>query len=192
MVELRRIRIDTLAGMALSNIIALAIILTAAATLHEHGVTDIGTSAQAAEALHPIAGPFGSLLFALGIIGTGMLAIPVLAGSAAYAIGEACRWPVGLARKPHRATAFYGVIVTATALGVLVDFSPLDPVKALFWTAVIYGVVAVPVMVVMMMLTARHRVMGDFIITGGLRWLGWLATATMAACVIGMAVTVLW
>jgi Mn2+/Fe2+ NRAMP family transporter len=184
-----RIRTDTLVGMAFSNIIALAIIITTAATLHQGGVTSIETSAQAAEALRPIAGEFASLVFAFGIVGTGLLAVPVLAGSAAYAIGEACRWPVGLARKPKRATAFYGVIVAATILGVLVNFSPINPVKALYWTAVINGVVAVPVMTVMMLLTAQRRVMGNFVVTGWLRWLGWLATGAMAACVLGMAVT---
>jgi Mn2+/Fe2+ NRAMP family transporter len=176
--------------MAFSNIVALAIIITTAATLHEHGINNVDTSAQAAEALRPIAGQFASLIFATGIVGTGLLAVPVLAGSAAYAVGEACRWPVGLARKPSRAAAFYGVIVAATLLGVLVDFSPIDPVKALYWTAVINGVVAVPVMVVMMLLTAQRRVMGDFIITGSLFWIGWAATVAMAACVAGMAITV--
>jgi NRAMP (natural resistance-associated macrophage protein)-like metal ion transporter len=182
----RRIRIDTLVGMTLSNVISLAIIITAAATLHQNGVTDVATSAQAAEALRPIAGSFATLIFALGIVGTGMLAVPVLAGSAAYGIGEACGWPVGLARKPKRAKAFYAVLVVATVLGVLVEFSPIDPVKALYWTAVINGVVAVPVMVVMMLMIAQRKVMGEFVVTGWLRWLGWAATVAMAICVAGM------
>jgi NRAMP (natural resistance-associated macrophage protein)-like metal ion transporter len=184
-----RIRFDTLAGMAFSNIIALAIIIATAATLHERGITSVETSAQAAEALRPIAGEFAALVFALGIVGTGLLAVPVLAGSAAYAIGEGRKWPVGLARKPRQAVAFYSVVVIATILGVLVNFSPINPIKALYWTAVLNGVVAVPVMVVMMLITARPQVMGKFVITGWLRSLGWTATAAMAVCVAGMAAT---
>jgi Mn2+/Fe2+ NRAMP family transporter len=184
-----RIRIDTLVGMAFSNTIALAIIIATAATLHDKGITDVETSAQAAEALRPIAGEFASLVFALGIVGTGLLAVPVLAGSAAYAIGEARKWPVGLARKPKHAVAFYSVLVIATNLGVLMNFSPINPIKALYWTAVINGVVAVPVMIVMMLITAHARVMGEFVITGWLRWLGWAATTAMAACVAGMVAT---
>ncbi|HEY6995047.1 MAG TPA: divalent metal cation transporter, partial [Xanthobacteraceae bacterium] len=141
---LERIRADTLTGMAFSNIIALAIIVTTAATLHEAGITRVETSAQAAEALRPIAGDFAFVLFALGIVATGLLAIPVLAGSAAYAIGEACKWPVGLSRKPKDATAFYATLTTATALGMALTLTPLDPIQALYWTAVVNGVVAVP------------------------------------------------
>ncbi len=184
-----RIRFDTLTGMAFSNIIALAIIIATAATLHDNGITSVETSAQAAEALRPIAGEFAALVFALGIVGTGLLAVPVLAGSAAYAIGEGRKWPVGLARKPKQAVAFYSVVVIATILGVLMNFSPINPIKALYWTAVLNGVVAVPVMVVMMLITGRPQVMGKFVITGWLRWLGWTATAAMAACVAGMAAT---
>ena len=184
-----RIHLDTLIGMAFSNLIALAIITTTAATLHQKGITDVETSAQAAEALRPIAGEFASLVFALGIVGTGLLAVPILAGSAAYAVGEALKWPVGLARKPKHARAFYSVLVIATVLGVLMNFSPINPIKALYWTAVINGVVAVPVMIVMMLMTAQSRVMGQFTIAGWLRWLGWATTAAMTACVIGMLVT---
>ncbi len=137
--RLRRMRLDTFVGMGLSNLIALFIILTTAATLHAHGQPDIQTSSQAAEALRPIAGPFAFTVFALGIIGTGLLALPVLAGSAAYAVGEALHWPVGLAKKPHRAKAFYGTIAVATVVGGLINFSSIDPMKALFWSAVVNG-----------------------------------------------------
>ena len=187
--EFYRIRIDTYAGMALSNLVALFIVITTAATLHAHGVNDIQTSAQAAEALRPIAGPFAFVLFAAGIIGTGLLALPVLAGSAAYALGEAMRWQVGLAKQAGRAPAFYAAIALATIVGAALNFSPIDPIKALFWSAVINGIVAVPVMVIMMMLTRRRDVMGDFVLPPILRILGWLATAVMAATVVALAVS---
>ena len=187
--EIHRIRLDTYLGMAFSNLIALVIVLTTAATLHAAGVTNIETSAQAAEALRPIAGDFAFTLFAAGIIGTGLLALPVLAGSAAYALGEARRWPVGLARRWPQARAFYGTIAVATGLGVLLNFTPLDPVKALFWSAVINGVVAAPVMVMMMLLAARRDVMGAFVLPPGLRLLGWLATVVMAAAALVMIVS---
>lgn len=187
--ELGRIRVDTMVGMALSNVVALFIILTTAATLHAHGVTDIQTSAQAAEALRPIAGQFAFLVFALGIIGTGLLAVPVLAGSAAYAIGEAFGWHVGLARKPGRAKAFYGTIAAATVAGMALNFTPIDPVKALFWSAVINGVVAVPVMVAMMLMSANRAVMGDFRLPPVLKSMGWIATTVMLAAAAGMFAT---
>jgi Mn2+/Fe2+ NRAMP family transporter len=180
---LARIRADTLTGMALSNAIALAIIITTAATLHKAGVTQVQTSAQAAEALRPMAGDFAFVLFALGIVGTGLLAVPVLAASAAYAIAEACRWPLGLSRKPQDATAFYVSLTAATVLGMAMMLTSLDPIQALYWSAVINGIVAVPVMIVMMLMTAQPRVMGKFTIVGWLRWLGWAATVAMAACV---------
>jgi NRAMP (natural resistance-associated macrophage protein)-like metal ion transporter len=185
-VEMRRIRIDTYVGMAFSNLVALFIVLTAAATLHAHGHTDIQTSAQAAEALRPLAGRFAFTIFALGIIGTGLLALPVLAGSAAFALGEALQWPVGLARRPLKAKAFYGTIAVATVVGALLNFSALDPVKALFWSAVLNGVVAVPVMVMMLLMAVRRDVMGEFIIGPLLKVIGWLATAAMALAAIGM------
>src|ERR1043166_231282 len=156
-----RIRLDTAIGMALSNLVALAIIITTAATLHAHGVTEIESSAQAASALRPIAGDFAFAVFALGIIGTGLLAVPVLAGSAAYALAEARKWPEGLARKPRKAKAFYATIAAATLLGVVIHFSPVSPIKALYWSAVINGVAAVPIMAMMMHMTANKRVMGD-------------------------------
>lgn len=185
---LRRIELDTVAGMGASNLVALAIILTTAATLGGAHATDIQSSAQAAEALRPIAGDYAFALFALGIIGTGLLAVPVLAGSAAFAIGEALRRPVGLARRPLQAKAFYATIAAATLIGMALNFTPINPIKALFWTAVINGVVAVPVMAIMMLLSARANVMGKFVVSGPLKWLGWLATALMAAAVVAMAV----
>jgi len=185
--EFARIRLDTLVGMAFSNIIAIAIIITTAATLHVHGKTNIETSAQAAEALRPLAGAFAELIFALGIIGTGLLAIPVLAGSTAYAIGEGRKWPVGLSRKPQRAIAFYAVLAFSVLVGIGLNFTPLDPIKTLYWSAVINGVLAPPVMVLMMLLVRRKKVMGELKIQGWLYWLGWLATATMALSIVGMA-----
>jgi NRAMP (natural resistance-associated macrophage protein)-like metal ion transporter len=187
--ELKRIELDTLAGMAASNLVALAIILTTAATLHTHGITDINSSAQAAEALRPVAGPYASLIFALGIVGTGLLAVPVLAGSAAYGIGEALGRPVGLDRKPGKAKAFYGTIVAATAIGALMNFTPINPIKALFWAAVINGIVAVPVMAVMMVMSTRTAIMGRFTVHGPLRFFGWLATAAMTAAAVAMGIS---
>jgi NRAMP (natural resistance-associated macrophage protein)-like metal ion transporter len=181
-----RIRADTLVGMVLSNTIALAIIFTTAATLNKAGVMNIETATQASEALKPIAGVFAFAVFTLGIVATGLLAIPVLAGSAAYAVGEGRRWPVGLARQPREAVAFYSVLAAATALGALITLSPVDPIKALYWSAVINGVVAVPVMTVMMFMTCDQRVMGQFMVRGTLRWLGWASTAAMAVCVAAM------
>jgi NRAMP (natural resistance-associated macrophage protein)-like metal ion transporter len=187
--ELARIRLDTLVGMGFSNIIALFIMLTTAATLHVHGVTDIETSSQAAEALRPIAGPFAFTVFALGIIGTGLLAVPVLAGSAAYGLGEAMGWRVGLARRPRRARAFYGAIAAATVIGAVLNLTPLDPIKALFWSAVINGVAAVPIMAMIMLMASGRKVMGEFSLTFWPKVLGWLATVTMAAAAVGMFAT---
>ncbi len=188
-VEFTRIRLDTYIGMALSNLVALFIVVSTAATLHAHGITDIQTSSQAAEALRPVAGPFVFLIFALGIIGTGMLTIPVLAGSAAYAMGEAFGWHVGLARKLRRAKAFYGAIAAAIVVGSAMNFTAIDPVKALFWSAVINGVVAVPVMVMVMRLASDESAMGRFTLPGPLKAVGWLATAAMGVAAIGMFAT---
>ena len=173
--------------MAFSNIIAIAIIITTSATLHAHGKTNIDTSAQAAEALRPLAGVFAELIFALGIIGTGLLAIPVLAGSTAYAIGEGRKWSVGLSRKPKQAVAFYTVLAISVAAGIGLNFTPLDLIKALYWSAVINGVLAPPVMVLMMLLVRRKKVMGELQVEGWLYWLGWLATIAMGLSVVGMA-----
>ena len=185
---LRRIRTDTLVGMAFSNLVALAIIVTTAATLHVRGITDIATSAQAAEALRPIAGRFAALVFTIGIVGTGLLAVPVLAGSAAYAIGEARHWPTGLGRRPREARAFYATLVAATVIGAAINFTSIDPIRALLLSAVLNGIVAVPVMALMMLITARADIMGKFAVRGTLRLLGWLATALMAGVVIAMLV----
>src|SRR4030081_1085778 len=186
--EFHRIRADTIVGMAFSNLIALSIIITAAATLHATGKTDIQTSAQAAEALKPIAGAFAEWIFALGIVGTGLLAIPVLAGATAYAVGEGRRWPVGLARKPKEAAAFYAVLALSAGIGIALNFTSINPISALFWSAVINGVLAVPVMVLLMIMARRKDVMGRFVIGGPLYWLGWLSTAAMLLSVLAMAV----
>ena len=184
--ETQRIARDTYFGMAVSNVISFFIMVTVAATLHAHGVTEIDTAAQAAEALRPVAGPLAFFLFTIGIVGTGMLALPVLAGSAAYAVGEAMQWPTGLERKANEAKGFYGVITAATLVAVVINFTPLDPIKALFWTAVINGVIAVPLMVVMMFMATNTKVMGSFTLSRSLRILGWLATAMMLAASIGL------
>jgi NRAMP (natural resistance-associated macrophage protein)-like metal ion transporter len=189
--ELQRIRIDTYVGMGLSNLIGLFIVITTAVTLHAHGVTDIQTSAQAAEALRPIAGPFAFALFAAGIVGTGMLAVPVLAGSAAYALGEAFGWPIGLARRPRQAKAFYTAIALASVLGTLINVVAIDPIKALFWSAVLNGIVAVPVMAVMMRLAMTPEAMGRFVLPRPLWATGWLSTAAMAAAVAMLVLTAL-
>jgi Mn2+/Fe2+ NRAMP family transporter len=184
--EFARIRVDTYLGMALSNVIAFFIVVTTATTLHAHGLFDIQTSAQAAEALRGIAGPFTFFVFAAGIIGTGLLTLPVLAGSGAYAVGELFAWRVGLARLPSQAKAFYGVIAAATAVGAGLNFTSIDPVKALYWSAVLNGVVAVPVMIVMMHLSMRTRIMSGLTLPPALRILGWAATGVMAATVVAM------
>jgi Mn2+/Fe2+ NRAMP family transporter len=184
-----RIQLDTLVGMGFSNIVALAIMTTTAATLHVAGTSNIASSVDAAKALEPIAGAFAKFIFAAGIIGTGLLAVPVLAGSAAYAIGEARRWPVGLSRQPLEAKAFYMTLALATLIGMALDFSPINPISALFWSAVINGVVAVPIMAILMLLASNPSVMQQFVIGRALKILGWLATTTMAASVVGMVVT---
>ncbi|PZV36744.1 NRAMP family divalent metal transporter [Mesorhizobium kowhaii] len=187
-----RIRLDTYVGMAFSNIVALAIMITAGTTLHANGVTDIESTSQAAEALRPVAGSFAFFIFALGVIGTGLLAIPVLAGSAGYALGESRKWPTGLERKPLEAKAFYGTIAVATLIGAALNFTPIDPIKALYWSAVVNGVVAVPVMAVMMLMTARREVMGTSIVPLPMRLVGWLATAVMAAAAAVMIFQLFW
>jgi NRAMP (natural resistance-associated macrophage protein)-like metal ion transporter len=187
--EIRRIRFDTYIGMAVSNLVSFFIIVTTAATLHVHGVTDIQTSAQAAEALRPIAGEFAFAVFAAGIIGIGLLAVPVLAGSAAYALSEALDWPAGLDRRPREAKAFYGAICVATLVGAFINFVHIDPIKALFWAAVLNGVVAVPLMAVVMLMAMQRRVMGDFTLPRLLWALGWLSTGVMGVAVAIMFAT---
>jgi Mn2+/Fe2+ NRAMP family transporter len=195
-VQFGRIRFDTVSGMFLSNTVAFFIVLAAAATLQAHGVTDIQTANQAAEALRPLAGQFAFTLFAVGIIGTGLLAVPVLAGSAAYAIGEALKWPTGLDRKPLAAKGFYAVLTAATLIGLAINFpvvqrlSRVTPMKALFVCAIVNGVVAVPIMVVVMRMVGNADVMGRFKLhPGWLRTLGWTATAVMLLATTGMFLT---
>ena len=177
---LARIRLDTLVGMAFSNLVSLAILITSAVTLHAQGRADIQTAAQAAAALRPVAGDSAFVLFALGIIGTGLLSVPVLAGSAGYALGEARRWPVGFSRAPSRAKAFYASIALATLLGALGNLLRFNAMKALVWAAVLNGIVSVPIMVMVMLVGARQSIMGKFRISMRLRLTGWIATAVMA------------
>jgi NRAMP (natural resistance-associated macrophage protein)-like metal ion transporter len=184
--ELERIRWDTYIGMAVSNLIGLFIIITTAATLHAHGVTNIETSSQAAEALRPIAGSFAFAVFAAGIVGTGLLGVPVLAGSAAYGLADAFRWPIGLNRLPYQAKSFYTAISVAMLFGIALNFAPVDPIKALFWSAVINGVTASPVMAIIMLMTVRRQIMGPFPLPLILRFWGWAATSVMAICIVGM------
>ena len=189
---LHRIKFDTYIGMGFANLVALAIIVTTAATLHAKGITDIQSSQQAAEALRPVAGNFAFAIFSLGIIGTGMLAVPVLAGSTAYAIGESRRWKVGLGRKPKEAKAFYLILAIATVGGIVINFTPIDPIKALYWAAIANGIASVPVMIIMMMMSANRKVMGEFVVRGPLRYIGWLATGVMGLTAVGTIVTSIW
>ncbi|MGH7070558.1 MAG: NRAMP family divalent metal transporter [Acetobacteraceae bacterium] len=177
---LARIRLDTLIGMGLSNLVSLAILVTSAVTLHSRGGAAIETAAQAAAALRPVAGDSAFVLFALGIIGTGLLSVPVLAGSAGYALGEARRWPVGFSRAPSQAKAFYAAIALATLLGALGNLLRISPMKALVWAAVLNGIVSVPVMAMVMLVGARKDIMGKFRISMRLMLTGWIATAVMA------------
>jgi NRAMP (natural resistance-associated macrophage protein)-like metal ion transporter len=177
--ELKRIRTDTLVGMGFSHLVALFIVIATAATLHANGVRDIESAAQAAEALRPIAGDFAFALFATGIIGTGLLAVPILAGSAAYAVSETFGWTEGLDRKPREAKAFYGVIALATAGGIALNFIGIDPMKALYWAAVVNGLLAPPLMVVTMLIAKNRKIMGNLAISNRLEFGGWLSTAVM-------------
>jgi NRAMP (natural resistance-associated macrophage protein)-like metal ion transporter len=186
--QFRRMRFDTLTGMAFSNLIALAIIMAAAATLNRHGITRIGSAADAAQALRPVAGQFAFALFAIGIVGTGFLAVPVLAGSAAFAVAEIFGWKEGLEYQPQQAAGFYSIIVAATFIGVLIDWSPVDPMRALFWSAVLNGVAAVPLMIAMMVVVSRREVMGRFTAARPLLVLGWATTVAMTAASAAMLV----
>ena len=188
--QFRRMRLDTLTGMAFSNLISLAIIMAAAATLHRQGISEIGSAAAAAEALRPVAGQFAFALFAIGIIGTGFLAVPVLAGSAAFAVAEIFDWKEGLEYQPRQAAGFYSIIVAATFIGVLIDWSPIDPMRALFWSAVLNGLAAVPLMIAMMVIVSRHQVMGKFTATKPLLVLGWAATLVMTLASAAMIASV--
>ena len=183
--ELRRIRLDTMLGMGFSHLTALFIVIATAATLNAHGITHVESSAQAAEALRPIAGDFAFALFAIGIIGTGMLAVPILAGSAAYAVSESFGWVEGLDRKPREAKAFYATIAVATIAGLTFNYVGVDPIKALYWAAVVNGVLAAPLMVVMMLIATNRAVMGKLRVSGRLAVGGWLATAVMGIVAVG-------
>ena len=186
--ELKRINVDTIVGMGVSDAISFFIILTTAVTLHQSGHTDIQSSAEAAQALRPIAGPFAFLLFSLGIIGTGFLSIPTLAGSTAYAAAELMNWKEGLEKPVPEAKGFYAVIVLSMVIALGIIFSPLDPIKALFWSAVLNGVISVPILGAIMVLASRRDEMGRFISPPWQRMLGWAATAVMGAGAIGMIV----
>ncbi len=187
--QFRRMRFDTLAGMAFSNLISLAIIMAAASTLHRQGVTQIASAADAAQALRPVAGQFAFALFALGIVGTGFLAVPVLAGSGGFAVAEIFGWKEGLEYQPQQAAGFYSIIVLATFIGVLIDWSPINPMRALFWSAVLNGLAAVPLMIAMMIVVSRHQVMGQFTATRPLLIVGWAATLVMTLASGAMLVT---
>jgi Mn2+/Fe2+ NRAMP family transporter len=184
--ELRRIRWDTWSGMLYSDIAAYFIILATAVTLHVAGITDINTAAQAASALRPIAGNFAYLLFAFGILGVGLIGVPVLAASAAYALCEAMGWTWGLERKATDARGFYGIIAVSVLAGLLIQYSPISPMKALFWSAVINGVVAVPLMIVIILLVSKKAVMGDYTVSRPIKILGWIATAVMGLAAVRM------
>ncbi len=182
----RRLRLDTVVGMVFSNAVAFFVMLMGALVLHAGGVTDVQSAGQAAQALRPLAGDFAFELFACGIIATGLLAVPVLASSAAYAVAEAFGWPEGLERHWREAKGFYAIIAVATLVGTGLDFTPIDPMKALYWSAIINGVVAVPIMVAMMLLASKPEVMGPLPVRHKTRWLGWGAVALMAAAVFMM------
>jgi Mn2+/Fe2+ NRAMP family transporter len=185
--ELRRIKWDTWSGMFYSDITAYFIILATAVTLNVSGIRDINTAAEAASALRPLAGHFAFLLFTLGILGVGLIGVPVLAGSGAYALSEAMGWQEGLERKLREARGFYAVIAVSVLLGLVIQYSPISPMKALFWSAVINGVVAVPLMAVIILLAGKRTVMGDFTASKSLIVLGWIGTGVMAvaaACML--------
>jgi Mn2+/Fe2+ NRAMP family transporter len=185
----RRIKVDTYIGMGFSNLVAFFIMLTTAVTLHLHGDTDIQSSAQAAMALRPVAGEFAFMLFSMGIIGTGLLAIPVLAGSAAYAIAGAFDWESSLEAKLFAAPRFYAIIALSTLIGIALGFTPMNPIKALYWSAVLNGVISVPLMVVMMLMAAQPEIMGTLVIRRKLKVLGWLCTSAMGIAVVAMFFT---
>jgi len=186
--EVSRIRVDTYIGMAVANLVAYAVIVTGAVTLHASGMHAIETVAEAAAALRPSLGPLAYAVFSVGILATGLLAVPMLAGSAAYAFGEGRHWPVGLARKTRDASAFYGCIVMAMVAGIAMNFAGIDPVRALIWSAVINGALSAPVLVLMMLIAVRTDVMGSLALRWPLIVLGWLTTLIMAVAAVGLAI----
>ncbi|HEY6170705.1 MAG TPA: divalent metal cation transporter, partial [Candidatus Kapabacteria bacterium] len=183
--EFQRINIDTSVGMAFSNTVAFFIMLATASTLHKTGITEIDSAAQAAQALEPLAGKYASLLFSFGIIGTGLLALPVLAGSVAYAIGELLGYPVGLEKKPREAKVFYGVIAGILGVGFLLNFIGINPMKALYYAAVANGILSVPIMFMMMIMSRNSKIMGTFTLSKPLKILGWMATIVMFLAALG-------
>jgi Mn2+/Fe2+ NRAMP family transporter len=187
--QLQRIHIDTMVGMAFSNAVAFFIILTAASTLHTHGITNVSTRAQVASALTPIASHFAGALSVCGIVGTGLLAVPILAASAAYAISEGFKWKTSLENSPRKAPGFYALIAVATVSGLLMNFLHIDPVKALIWATVLNGVVAAPLMAIIMLMASSRKVMGKFLVPAHLRCIGWLATGMMACVSMGVLFT---
>jgi Mn2+/Fe2+ NRAMP family transporter len=189
--ELSRIAWDTWIGMFYSNVTSFFIILATGLTLGAAGVTQIDTAGQAASALKPLAGNFAAILFTVGILGVGLIGVPVLAGSGAYALAEAMGWNEGLERKANDARGFYAVIAVSVLAALLIQYSPISPMRALFWSAVINGVVAVPLLVVVILLVSRRSVMGDFTARAPIRWLGWLTVAVMAAAAVAMVVPLL-
>jgi Mn2+/Fe2+ NRAMP family transporter len=187
--EVNRIRIDTFIGMAVAVLIGYAVIVTTAATLHGAGAAGLLTAADVVEALRPATGPFAPFLFALGILGTGLLAVPMLAGSAAYALAEARGWPVGIARSPREARAFYGFILIATLAGIAMNFARIDPMLALLVSAVINGAMAAPVLIMMMLIARKPAIMGKLVLPRRIEALGWITTAIMVATLIGLVMT---
>jgi Mn2+/Fe2+ NRAMP family transporter len=187
--HLSRIKQDTIVGMTFSNLVALCIVLATAVTLNQNGITEIQSSAQAAEALRPVAGEFAFAVFALGIVGTGLLAVPVLAGSAAYAVSELFGWRAGLSQGFRKARGFYLIIIAATGIGTVMGIFQVDPIRALVWSAIVNGVISVPIMFVMMLIGTSTKLMGNNTISARHRWLGWGATGVMAAAVAFMLVT---
>ncbi|MFN3458834.1 MAG: NRAMP family divalent metal transporter [Novosphingobium sp.] len=182
--ELKRIRTDTLVGMSFSNLTAIVIVIATAATLHQAGITQIDSAVEAATALRPLAGDLAFALFALGIISTGLLAVPVLAGSAAYAVAETFGWREGLDQRPHEAKAFYAVITLSTLAGVAMNFLSINPMKALYWSAVVNGLLSPPLMIVTMLIASNRAVMGELVITRGLAIGGWISTAVMTVVAV--------
>src|SRR5205814_1234607 len=187
--ELRKSRTDVLTGMFFSNLVMYFIVLTTAATLHAHGQTDIQTAQQAAEALRPLAGNGAYLLFSFGLIGTGMLGVPVLAGAAAYAVAEARNWRGTLEDKPRLAKKFYAIVASAMVLGLALDYAGFNAVKMLFWSAVLNGVLAPPLIVLVVLLTSSKKIMGERVNPPVLRWLGWTTAVIMAGAAIAMFTT---
>jgi Mn2+/Fe2+ NRAMP family transporter len=189
--ELRRIRWDTVAGMIFSNAVAFFIVLAVAETLHRQGRTEIGTAAEAAEALKPLAGSHAAVLFSVGILGTGLLAVPILAGSSAFAVGEMFRWPLGLTEKPARAKSFYLVIAAGFLLGWAFCLAEINPVRALVWSAVLNGIIAVPLLAALMLMACSPKIMGPLPVRGGLRILGWITTTAMGLACAALLVSTL-